>query len=497
MNTLDITWVKRGLDGDKLGCLAVFAFEDGDPALGLSPALAPLARRAVELKEFTGGKGQTCMLLPPSGDVQRLLLVGLGAADKAERETFRRAAGTVGKTLAGLKIPTAGVLLARGIGSKGVDLGETLAEGLALGAYTFEDYQTKKPEKNEKKDSLKTITLFDPHGAAKEASVEWGLQRARAICLTRDLGNHPSNVLTPTRLAAEAKAVAKRRGLKCTVLGEKEMQKKGMHMLLGVAKGSRQPPQLIVLEHRPRGAKTTLMFVGKGITFDSGGISIKPSAQMDEMKFDMCGAAGVLGAMELIGQAKPPVNVVAVMPACENLPGGLAQKPGDVVRAYNGKTVEVMNTDAEGRLILGDAMAWGIDTYKPDAVVDMATLTGACVVALGHYASGLISNDPALEKKVVQAGKSSGDTVWPLPAFEEYEESIKGKVADIQNIGGYGAGTITGGLFIKHFVGKTPWVHLDIAGTAWGVKSLGHVPNEGATGVGVALLADLAIQWKD
>jgi leucyl aminopeptidase len=216
---------------------------------------------------------------------------------------------------------------------------------------------------------------------------------------------------------------------------------------------------------------------------------------MDEMKFDMCGAAAVVGAMDAIGALKPKVNVIGVIPTCENLPVGEALKPGDILRAYSGTHVEILNTDAEGRLILADALAFAVKTYKPDGIVDLATLTGACVIALGHYATGAISNDEKFQAQVVASGKSSGDTVWPLPNFADYEELIKGKYADLQNVGPREGGAITAGLFLKHFVGATPWVHLDIAGTAWGVKNVGHVPNEGATGVGVGLLIDLACQW--
>jgi len=217
---------------------------------------------------------------------------------------------------------------------------------------------------------------------------------------------------------------------------------------------------------------------------------------MDEMKFDMCGAAAVLGAMDAIARIGALVNVIGIVPACENLPGGQATKPGDIHRSFSGKHVEILNTDAEGRLILADALAYGIQAYKPDAVVDLATLTGACVVALGHYATGALSNRESFQERVVAAGKAAGDVVWPLPALPEYEEGLKGKYADLQNIAGREGGAITGGLFLKNFVGEVPWVHLDIAGTAWGVKNIGHIPYEGATGVGVCLLLDLARQWS-
>jgi leucyl aminopeptidase len=298
--------------------------------------------------------------------------------------------------------------------------------------------------------------------------------------------------MTPTLLAQQARALARRRGLKCTVLGRSQLERLGMGMLLGVAKGSSEEPRLILLEYRPKGALRTLCYVGKGITFDTGGISIKPAASMDEMKFDMCGGAAVLGALDAIAALALPVNVIGVIPACENMPGGSAVKPGDILKSYTGKHVEVLNTDAEGRLILGDALAYAVERYKPDGVVDLATLTGACVVALGHYASGAISNAATFQEQVVQAANRAGDPVWPLPGFPEYEEALRGKTADLQNIGPREGGAITAGLFLKQFVGQTPWVHLDIAGTASGVKNVGHIPNEGATGVGVAILVELA-----
>ena len=239
-----------------------------------------------------------------------------------------------------------------------------------------------------------------------------------------------------------------------------------------------------------------VVLVGKGITFDSGGISIKPSDKMDEMKFDMMGGAGVLGAMLALAQLKPKINVIGLIPASENLPGPSANKPGDVLTACNGTTVEVINTDAEGRLILADALAYGIKTFQPDAVIDMATLTGACMVALGSYHSGLLTNDAALKAQVQAAAEASGDPVWELPSSDVYFKQIEGSITDLKNTGGKDAGTITAGLFLKHFVGKTPWVHLDIAGTAWNVERIEYYPTKGATGTGVRLLTELAMNWK-
>lgn len=479
---------------EPLGCLVCFALEDRVKPPAAAPAeWRDLIAKTAKLKDFTGKAGQTQTLIPRSGTAQRILLVGLGERAELDREKLRRAAGHAGKALAGMNIRQAGVWMPAGL-PRGLASGETVAEGLVLGAYTFKAY--KDPPKKNAPAELRQTILFDPDRNTTRDSVARGLVRGEAVCIARSLGNHPGNVMTPTRLADEARSIAKRRGLRCTVMDRARMESLGMGLLLGVTRGSREPPKLIVMEYRPRGAKGTLAFVGKGITFDSGGISLKPGAAMDEMKFDMCGAAAVLGALDAIGAIRPQVNVVGVMPACENLPDGNSVKPGDILKSYTGKYVEILNTDAEGRLILGDALAYAIKTYRPDAVVDLATLTGACVIALGHYATGAITNDEGLLEKVVQAGKSSGDTVWPLPSFPEYEDGLKGKYAELQNIGPREGGAITAGLFLKHFVGKVPWVHLDIAGTAWGVKSIGHIPNDGATGVGVRLLIDLARKWN-
>ena len=484
---------------ERLGCLVLF-FEKGRVS---APAAAPKAvrdevRRMAALKDFAGNTGESQLLPLASGPIARALCIGLGEGKKLEREALRRAAGAAAKQLKGLNLDGAGVLVPKvGPAELRPEFGGIMAEGMALGGYAFEAYKEQNQDgKEPKKKKLARVTLLDPERVTSAGSMRRGAARGEAICLARTLGNQPANVMTPTQLAGEARRVAKKRGLRLKVLERAELEKLGMGMFMGVARGSRQPPKLIVMEYRPPGAKGTLAFVGKGITFDSGGISLKPGHAMDEMKFDMCGAAAVVGAMDGIAVAKPKVNVVGVIPACENLPDGNSVKPGDILKSYAGKHVEILNTDAEGRLVLGDALAYVIKKYKPDAVVDLATLTGACVIALGHYASGAITNDETFLDQVVRSGKASGDVVWPLPNFDDYGEGLKGKYADLQNIGPREAGAITAGLFLKHFVGEVPWVHLDIAGTAWGVKGVGHVPNEGATGVGVALLMDLAERWR-
>ena len=306
--------------------------------------------------------------------------------------------------------------------------------------------------------------------------------------LAKDLGNLPPNVCTPAYLADQARELAKRYRMKVTVLERADMERLGMHTLLSVAQGSAQPPKFITLEHRGGPAKAKpVALVGKGITFDTGGISLKPAGEMDEMKFDMCGAASVLGTMKAVGEMKLPVNVVGVVPTTENMPGGRATRPGDIVKSLSGQTVEILNTDAEGRLILCDALTY-VERFEPAAVIDIATLTGACVIALGHVASGLFANDEALAREVIAAADTACDRVWRMPVWDDYQEQLKSNFADFANIGGRPAGAVTAACFLARFTKKLKWAHLDIAGTAWkGGRE------KGATGRPVPLLVQFLI----
>ena len=486
------------MGGAKIECLVVFLPKGNKRDTKREIASLPDAVQApvneqLKLNDFSGKKGETQLCFTAVASLPRVLLVGLGAKEEITLETLRRASGKVGKKLLEMKLSHISVLPPSFLKkSMKPALGTALVEGIALGAYQFKAYKSEEEESPRNA----TVTIYDPAKITHAKAIEAGQIRAEGANFARTLGNTPPNDLTPSALAEHAKTLAKNHRLGLQILEEEEMAKLGMDMLLGVSKGSVEPAKLIFLEYRHKQANDTLAFVGKGITFDSGGISLKPSKDMDEMKFDMCGAAAVLGTMQAIGTLRPKLNVIGVVPASENLPGGNAQRPGDIVKSYAGKHVEILNTDAEGRLILGDALTYTAEQYKPSAMIDLATLTGACVVALGSYASGAISNNDALCEKVVAAGKSSGDRVWPLPNFPEYEEALKGKYGDLQNIGGFGGGAITAGLFLKNFVKDIPWVHLDIAGTAWNVKGIDYLPNAGATGVGVRLLLDVVDQWK-
>lgn len=351
--------------------------------------------------------------------------------------------------------------------------------------YQFNEYKTKnKPNRRQIKKLVLTVPTRKELPAG-ELAAKHAMAIVKGIKLTRDLANRPANICTPSHLAEQGKNLGKsHKSIKVTVLDEDDMTKLGMNTLLSVARGSVEPAKFIILEYK--GAKKEakpIVLVGKGVTFDSGGISIKPAAAMDEMKYDMCGAASVLGTLLAVAEMELPINVVGVIPATENMPGGKATKPGDIIKSMSGQTVEILNTDAEGRLILCDALTYS-ERFHPQIVIDIATLTGACVIALGNHASGLISNHNPLAKELLHAGETTGDRVWQLPLWEEYNKQLNSPFADMANIGGREAGAITAACFLSRFAEKFHWAHLDIAGTAWTTGK-----NKGATGRPVPLLA--------
>lgn len=437
--------------------------------------------------EFSGKKLSTLMV---RNGKQRTLFVGLGDEGKVDDDTFRKAAGVAVRQLGGAGFKRVAVDM-RGF--------ETfiapLVEGMLLGVYEFDDFKKKPavPLSNVQDVEL----LISKSTVAKAAkAVERGRIIGQASNIVRHIGNLPGNYITPPTLADEAVALARKYKLKATVLDKKKLQAGGFGGILAVGQGSKSEPRLIVLEYN--GAKNKaakpLALVGKAITFDSGGISIKPWEKMDEMKFDKMGGVAVLGAICAIAALKLPVNVVALIPAAENLLDACAYRPGDIVTSYDGKTIEVLSTDAEGRIVLADAMAYAREKYKPVAMIDMATLTGACIIALGEFKAGLFGNDDALIEKVKRASTASAEPVWHLPLGAEYHELIKSDVAMVKNVGGRLGGAITAAAFLELWAEKTPWVHLDIAGVGWTTKSQPY-QSKGATGYGVRLLAELAAQF--
>ncbi len=470
--------------------LVIGCFEDAKDELfsACDAALDGCLSRLAASREFCG-KLKTSHLLHTLGRLPagRLLLVGLGKKGEFSSECMRQAAGNAVQALRSARIATfsSALQLAGGL----PQALEAVTEGTLLGSYAFELYKTRD---RDERFSFEGMTLLLPKGLTKKEAGA-GIERVSVVCagvrLARDLVSQPGNVVTPAFLAGTARDLAARHKLECRVYEYEELEKLGMNALLAVGKGSNEAPRLIVLEYRGAGDRSRpVVLVGKGITFDSGGISIKPGAGMEEMKTDMAGGAAVLGAMQAVAGLGLPLNLVAIIPTAENMPDGKAYKPGDVVTSLSGTTIEITNTDAEGRLILCDALHFALK-YKPAAMIDLATLTGACVVALGHEASGLMGTDQRLLEALKAAGERCGERLWQLPLWDEYGEAMKSDIADLKNAGSRDGGSITAGWFLKQFVGTTRWAHLDIAGTAWGDKARPCSP-KGATGVGVRLLIE-------
>ena len=475
------------------GCLVVGVFEPrklSGAAAGLDRTAKGYLAGVVRRGDMQGKLGATLLLHNVPGIAAgRVLLVGLGSQAAFREKQYREAVAAAVRALNATGAEEATLHLTE-LAVDRRDAAWKVAQAVLVareGGYRFTRMKSKSEDAEP---ALRRLVLSVDRAAGKRAAagLAQGLAVADGMNLAKDLGNLPPNVCTPNYLANQARELAKRYRMKLTVLERADMERLGMHTLLSVAQGSAQPPKFITLEHRggPK-AKKPVVIVGKGITFDTGGISLKPAAEMDEMKFDMCGAAAVLGTMKAVGEMKLPLNVVGVIPTTENMPGGRATRPGDIVKSLSGQTVEILNTDAEGRLILCDALTY-VERFRPAAVIDIATLTGACVIALGHVASGLFANDDALAHEVTGAGETAYDRVWHMPLWDDYQEQLKSNFADFANIGGRPAGAVTAACFLARFTRKFKWAHLDIAGTAW--KS-GR--EKGATGRPVPLLTQFLV----
>lgn len=470
------------------------------PAARVDERLEGAISRLIQSGDFRGKVGETLALYPAPATIgaERILLVGIGKAEALDAEQIRRASASATRFAAKHRLSRFATTLDHAGSATNaispVDAARAATEGAVLAAFVFDEMKSDvgRDEGDYSPARVEEMVILET-GEEKAASLKEGVRIGNALArgenLARRLGNLPGNVATPSYLAAEAERIAGEHGMQATILGPAQLEEEGLSTLLAVARGSQVEPRLIVLEHR-RGAEgdRPLVLAGKGLTFDSGGISIKPPLGMEEMKFDMSGGAAVLGAMQAIGELQLPVNVVAVVPSSENLPSGSSMKPGDILKSHLGKTIEVVNTDAEGRLILADALSY-LRRFDPAAVVDAATLTGACVIALGHQASAILGNDESLLEEVRAAGDRVHQRVWPLPMFDEYREQIKSDYADIKNTGGRPAGTITGAWFLREFVGDYPWVHIDIAGTAYGDGKLPYQA-KGSTGAPTRLFVE-------
>jgi leucyl aminopeptidase len=502
---MKVTVDARAPSAAQVDLLAVPIASDEVRRSRLAPRLAAIDRSlggaiatAVGSGDFTGKAGQQVLAYPDRRrKAKRVLLWGMGDGKAIDAEALRSAAGTAVTRAAGAR-STRVALVVPPLGA-GADPAscQALAEGAMLGSYRFDAYR----EKNGDTSRVSALTLLVARGQNLRESREAarrGVIIAESQNAARELSNLPPNVLSPEELAQEARKVAREVGLTVKVFDVPELERRKMGAILAVGGGSARPPRLVALEYAPKGAakkSPPICIVGKGITFDSGGISIKPAQGMDEMKHDMSGAATVVGVLRACALLALPIRVVGVIGAAENLPGGTAYRPGDIITSASGKTIEVLNTDAEGRVVLADALHYAKTEYEPAAIVDLATLTGACVVALGRWATGLFGSHAGLIEAVRAAGEKTGELAWPMPLFDGHKREIKSEVADIKNTGGRNAGASTAAAFLAAFVGDTPWVHLDIAGTAWTTSATCGYQPRGATGVGVRLLLEMLSGW--
>ena len=480
--------------------LFVPVFEGEEPyALleGLNEATVQAVKRAVLGKEFQAKPYELFVLPVVSGwRAARVALIGCGRADEASMDRLRRVASAAALAARQRRLGHVAVLN-RGL-ENGADSAQAITEGLVLANYSGDSYKSGE-RGGPPADRAVVVDRRGGDAAPLEQAVERGRVLAESCNIARDLCNEPSNVLTPSVFADRAGVIGKSVGLSVQILDEDELARLGMGLLLGVGRGSAEPPRMIVLRHDPPGAPAApvLGLVGKGITFDTGGISIKPADGMEKMKDDMAGGAAVIGALRAIALLKAPIRVIGVVPTAENMPGGRAIKPGDVLTGGSGKTVEVINTDAEGRLILGDGL-WYAQELGATHLVDVATLTGACVVALGRAASGLFGQPDGWVEVIRKVGLRSGDRCWPMPLYDEYADQLRSEIADMMNTGGRPAGACTAAMFLKEFAGDLPWAHLDVAGTAWTDEAKPWLA-KGPTGVAVRALAELAFtsaSWK-
>jgi len=495
---MEVKVVSGDITGLPLSAIIVNLFEGvknpGGATAAVDKALGGLITQLIAEGEIKGKRNEIT-LIHSMGKIapERVVVAGLGKEEEITLSVIRGVAAEACRFLRRVGA-TQVATIAHGAGVGGIDAeksAQAVTEGAMLGLYTFRKHQTKEAEEGEI-EQLLIVERDEEKLAALERGCAGGRIMAEATNLARDMANEPANYMTPTHMAEVAQRVADEWGFECRILEQADMERLGMGALLSVARGSRQPPKLILLNYKGGDpAKSPLGLVGKGITFDSGGISIKPSEGLGDMKGDMAGGAAVIAAMRAIGELRPKVNVTALVPATENLPDGAALKPGDIVQASNGKTIEVVTTDAEGRLILADALCYALKLGL-SPVVDVATLTGACHIALGDFCTGAFGNNQELVDRVIKAGEEAGEYIWQMPMYEEYKEQNKSDIADIKNSAGRWGGAITGAQFLAEFVEETPWVHLDIAGPSHAEKDRTYLV-KGATGVAVRTLANLIL----
>ncbi len=469
--------------------LCGFALEKSDKVLGL-PKLDTKTSFAVSqsLKDIEGKSGKLA-IIPSTGkkQFQRILIAGIGKKEDITKDTFRQISGKIAQKSRELKLKEFSIIIPPTFVADQVSSTSQIVEGVKMALYKFEKF------KAEKEENSPDMTIIVPKSSKVVRAIKTSEIVADGAIFTKSIANLPPNECTPSTLANFARSISKNK-MKCKIISKPELKKKGFGGITAVGQGSKNEPKLIILEHN-RGSRNEkpIVLVGKAVTFDTGGISLKPGANMDEMKFDKCGGCTVLGIMKAVSELKLPINVIGIVPSVENMPGGESYRPGDIIKLYSGKTAEILNTDAEGRLILADALSYGEKHYSPKAIIDFATLTGACIIALGTNVAGMVSNDEKLSKKIFESSKNTTEQIWELPLNQEFMDMIKSDVADMKNTGiGRAAGTITAAAFLRNAIENTPWTHLDIAGVAWtqvATKEKSYNP-KGATGFGVRLILD-------
>ncbi|CAN5755355.1 leucyl aminopeptidase [soil metagenome] len=503
MTEVQVTATRVAADALKTELLILHVFERDSQAVGFVAKVDALydgaLSRVLGSGDFSGRANDTLVVYPPDAEcgIRRVLLVGVGKREDHTVERLRRAVGTAVRVAERMALSEMSVSVGH-VHHLSEHMGDYYAglaavEAAVLAGWDYRELKTQAQESGPRA-TLGQVTIIahdDRELPELQRAADHGRITARGANVARDLQQRPSNLATPSYVADRAREIADRLGMDITVLDREQMREEGMHALLAVAQGTQEEPRFVVLEYRGgTDGDRPVALVGKGVTFDTGGISIKPADRMEEMKYDMSGAAAVIGAMNAIAELKLKINVVALVPLTENMPSGTAVKPGDVISSHLGKSIEIINTDAEGRLILADALSYA-RRFEPVAMIDCATLTGACVIALGHHAIGLMGNDGRLIDQVRAAGHRTGERCWPLPLWDEYREQIDSPIADIKNSGGRAAGSITAGWFLKEFVSDDlPWAHLDIAGTAYRTDEAAPYLRKGAAGVPTRLLID-------
>ncbi len=473
----------------KTQLLCGFVVQNSNKILGLGKINIKSSSAIKQSIEDLDGKVGKLRIIPiPEGNAKRILIAGLGKKEEITRDTIRFVSGKIAQKARELKVKEFSIIAPPSFLSDQVTSVSQIVEGSKMSLYKFDKFKT------EKGNSSPDLTIIVPKSNKITQAIKTSEIIADGTVFTKSIANLPPNECTPTTLANFAKMISKENKMKCNIISKTELKTKGFGGITAVGQGSKNEPKLIILEHNngPKNEKP-IVLVGKAVTFDTGGISLKPGDKMDEMKFDKCGGCTVIGIMKTISELKLPINVVGIIPSVENMPGGESYRPGDIIKLYSGKTAEILNTDAEGRLILADAISFGEKKYSPKAIIDFATLTGACIIALGTNVAGVVSNDENLTQQITESSKRTSEDIWQLPLTDDFMDMIKSDVADMRNIGiGRAAGTITAAAFLRKAIEKTPWLHLDIAGVAWtqiATKDKPYNP-KGATGFGVRLITD-------